>query len=782
MRNFNWDAIPRQSVLGKRNVWTARRGAEPEDFPLDIERMEELFSHGGPGGPPKERPASAAKAATVPGRGGRGLPASAQASEAVSILNAKKSMNVGIFLKQFKRPMREMVEDIQQGNWLKFGTGKLRELSKHLPEEGEVKKLLAFRGDLCRLCEADLFMVLLVKVPSYEARIRSLVLREEFFPLIEEMKQSIAVMTTAAKELLDCDDLHSIIRLVLKAGNYMNAGGYAGSAIGFRMASLLKLVDTKANKPSMNLMHYVAMQAQKIDASLLKFPNQLQNIGAAARIQKQEVETDFKREVEKVKEAKEDSSKQPELESQMESFLRRAEVRLAEVEVSLQALDSVSQSVAEFFCEDPALFRLEECCSIFHSFCDKFMRAVQENREREVAEQKKRQRLQNAAKRRSVATCSGLDRDKDLEDVALEAVLEKFLSSRGSRRRGGATAPAGGSLADLGSGKMTTTSTTSSAGEPQPKPCPFRGAEARMNGWNSAQDLSVSASARTGEGQPRGADERRERAASIDSKTTPKGRDRARDRRRTDSHFYPGVRSSAASLVEEEEEDRAEAEGEGEKENEENKEEEVLRMREVSRRVLRYQSSRESLLPGQHLLLEPPRGPGGAATSPLRRDGEAPPPPRTVLSPRLPPRATPPNGHNRRHSPAVSPGDRLEKRPPAVSPRVPPPPLALVGRMKSLDSCLPSAPPSQPSRPAPRTATSLPDCPMQRAPSRGPTDVPPAFRFGDIFQKRANQGSERARPDRRGGSAFVSFFKRLGERPPPTPANGTAGILRTLGP
>lgn len=35
-------------------------------------------------------------------------------------------------------------------------------------------------------------------------------------------------------------------------------GGYAANAIGFRMTSLLKLADTKANKPGMNLMHYVA--------------------------------------------------------------------------------------------------------------------------------------------------------------------------------------------------------------------------------------------------------------------------------------------------------------------------------------------------------------------------------------------------------------------------------------------------------------------------------------------------------------------------------------------
>ena len=45
-------------------------------------------------------------------------------------------------------------------------------------------------------------------------------------------------------------------------------GGYAGSAIGFRMASLLKLVDTKANKPGMNLMHYVVM----VRALLLDLP------------------------------------------------------------------------------------------------------------------------------------------------------------------------------------------------------------------------------------------------------------------------------------------------------------------------------------------------------------------------------------------------------------------------------------------------------------------------------------------------------------------------------
>lgn len=101
--------------------------------------------------------------------------------------------------------------------------------------------------------------------------------------------QALSLSRFSSSELLDCDDLHSVIRLVLKAGNFMNAvgislnmilllffdkclnklwtklfwqlflqGSHSANAIGFRMSSLLKLADTKANKPGMNLMHFVA--------------------------------------------------------------------------------------------------------------------------------------------------------------------------------------------------------------------------------------------------------------------------------------------------------------------------------------------------------------------------------------------------------------------------------------------------------------------------------------------------------------------------------------------
>lgn len=46
------------------------------------------------------------------------------------------------------------------------------------------------------------------------------------------------------------------------------------------------------------------------------------------------------------------------------------------MESSLQELNALSNTVAEYFCEDPVTFKLDECCSIFHSFCKRFDSAV----------------------------------------------------------------------------------------------------------------------------------------------------------------------------------------------------------------------------------------------------------------------------------------------------------------------------------------------------------------------------------------------------------------------
>ncbi|KAM4697233.1 FH2 domain-containing protein 1-like [Discoglossus pictus] len=414
LRNFNWDALPAERVLAGHNLWTC--GPQEPNIQLDLSHMEELFAQ-------REEARKTRVSRSFRARATRG-----PTEPEVTLLDAKKSMNLGIYLKQFKRPVHVMIEDIKRGVGSNFGADKLGELQKLLPEKAEVKKLKAFKGERSRLSDPELFMVLLVEVPSFSQRLQVMILKEEFFPQLNSLKQAVQVQMAAATELLQCEELHTIIHLVLKAGNYMNAGGYAGSALGFRMGSLLKIADTKANKPGMNLMHFVAQEAEKNDHALLIFPDKLVHISPASRITSQEIESDLENLSQKLSSTREALRDQPDLRHEMGIFLQVAEQELCAVLCSLQALRDARRSVMDFFCEDESVFRLEEMCLVFSTFCAKFVSAVQENKEREKAEHRK-ERLE---KRRSIASCS--THDKDLQDVELE-FLRLRLPRRGRPNR-----------------------------------------------------------------------------------------------------------------------------------------------------------------------------------------------------------------------------------------------------------------------------------------------------------------------------------------------------------
>ena len=60
-------------------------------------------------------------------------------------------------------------------------------------------------------------------------------------------------------DIRKCVALSIIMHMILQCGNYLNRGVSLGNAAGFQLSSLQKLTDTKANKPGINLLHYVAM-------------------------------------------------------------------------------------------------------------------------------------------------------------------------------------------------------------------------------------------------------------------------------------------------------------------------------------------------------------------------------------------------------------------------------------------------------------------------------------------------------------------------------------------
>ncbi|NXD83579.1 FHDC1 protein, partial [Halcyon senegalensis] len=416
MRSFFWKTIPEEQVRGKNNIWTI--AARPQ-YQIDTKTIEELFGQQEETKPQDPR--------------GRSLKSSfKETKEEVSILDAKRSMNIGIFLKQFKKSAESIIEDIYHGRSEPYGSELLHEFLKLLPEAEEVKKLKAFDGDVSKLSQADSFMYLLIQVPNYVLRIEAMVLEREFSPSCASLQDDMKIIRRATKELMTCEELHSILHLVLQAGNIMNAGGYAGNAVGFKLSSLLKLADTKANKPGMSLLHFVALEAQKKDAALLNFSEKIRDVHEAARLSIDNVEAELHSLSFKARSVKDSIRRDPKLFHQMESFLQFAVRHLKELEHQKRELQKEGNALIDFFCEDKETMKLDECFQIFRDFCVRFNKAVKENREREIQELHNLQRRKELEeKRRSWAAgeLGSFGRSSSENDVEMLAKkgLEEFL-------------------------------------------------------------------------------------------------------------------------------------------------------------------------------------------------------------------------------------------------------------------------------------------------------------------------------------------------------------------
>lgn len=127
-----------------------------------------------------------------------------------------------------------------------------------------------------------------------------MLLKEEFSANISFLEPNITAMLCAGNGKINKDHSHEtkfmqiysdlmtskalqeVLYMIVLVGNFLNAGGYAGNAAGVKLTSLQKLTDIRANKPGMNLIHFVALQAEK-NKDLLAFASQMTNLENASK-------------------------------------------------------------------------------------------------------------------------------------------------------------------------------------------------------------------------------------------------------------------------------------------------------------------------------------------------------------------------------------------------------------------------------------------------------------------------------------------------------------------
>ncbi|KAM9069879.1 inverted formin-2 isoform X1 [Sarcophilus harrisii] len=380
MKKLNWQKLPSNVVRDSHSMWASVSSLSSEDMEPDYTSIEQLFCF----------PTTKAKEKNT-------APAKKEPKE-ITFLDGKKSLNLNIFLKQFKCSNEEITDMIRRGDRTRFDVEVLKQLLKLLPEKHEIENLKSFREEKAKLASADQFYLLLLDVPSYQLRIECMLLYEETVIMLDMIRPKAEVIRKACESLLTSQRLPVFCQLILKIGNFLNYGSHTGDADGFKISTLLKLTETKANQSRVTLLHHILEEVEKNYPDLLQLPSDLEHISRAAGINidiiHSEASTNLKQLLEMERKV---SSGIPEVQEQYEKPLQDSISASRELEEEFKVIERKKVELADYLCEDAHKLSLEDTFSTMKTFRELFIRALKENKdwkEQAVKAEKRKKQLE----------------------------------------------------------------------------------------------------------------------------------------------------------------------------------------------------------------------------------------------------------------------------------------------------------------------------------------------------------------------------------------------------
>lgn len=485
MKKLNWQKLPSNVARERNSMWaTLSSTAEVEP---DFSSIEQLFSF--PLAKPKEP--SAAPARKEP--------------KEVTFLDSKKSLNLNIFLKQFKCSNEEVTSMIQAGDTSKFDVEVLKQLLKLLPEKHEIENLRAFTEDRAKLASADQFYILLLDIPCYQLRVECMMLCEGTAIVLDMVRPKAQLVLTACESLLTSQRLPVFCQLILKIGNFLNYGSHTGDADGFKISTLLKLTETKSQQSRVTLLHHVLEEVEKSHPDLLQLSRDLEPPSQAAGIHLEIIHSEASANLKKLLEAERKvSASIPEVQKQYAERLQASIEASRALDKMFDAIEQKKLELADYLCEDPQQLSLEDTFSTMKTFRDLFTRALKENKDRKEqmakAEKRKRQLAEEEARRprdedgKPVRKGPGKQEEVCVIDALLADIRKGFQLRKTARGRG--DAEASGRVAPADPPKATEPATASNptqdTNQPASEPSSNTTAAGEPQGWDLVDAITPS--------------------------------------------------------------------------------------------------------------------------------------------------------------------------------------------------------------------------------------------------------------------------------------------------
>lgn len=387
LKPLHWVKVTR-AMSG--SLWAeAQKTDEASKAPeFDMSELESLFS--------TAMPNSDARGSTNRSSGRSSL---GQKSEKVQLIDLRRANNCEIMLTKVKMPLPDLMSSLLALDDSVLDIDQIDNLIKFCPTKEEMDLLKAFSGDKESLGKCEQYFLELMKVPRVESKLRVFSFKIQFRSQVADLSNNLNTVNSAAGEIRNSAKLKRIMQTILSLGNALNQGTARGSAVGFRLDSLLKLTDTRARNNKMTLMHYLCKVLAEKLPELLDFSKDLVSLEVASKIQLKTLAEEMQsisKGLEKVEQELTASENDGPV---SETFHKTLKEFLVGAEAEVRALTSLYSNVgrnadalALYFGEDPARCPFEQVVSTLLNFVKMFARAHEENCKQLELDKKKAQK------------------------------------------------------------------------------------------------------------------------------------------------------------------------------------------------------------------------------------------------------------------------------------------------------------------------------------------------------------------------------------------------------
>lgn len=382
LKPLHWVKVSRAT---QGSLWadTQKSDEESRTPEIDLSELESLFSVSMPNTEAKrtrERPSVATK------------------QEKVHLIDLQRSKNCEIMLRNIKMPLPDLMGSVLTLDDSSVDGDQVDYLIKFCPTKEEMELLKGYTGSSENLGKCEQFFLEMMKVPRVESKLRILSFKIKFLTQVADLKNSLNTINAVAEEVRNSVKLKRVMQTILSLGNALNQGTARGSAVGFRLDSLLKLIDIRARNNKMTLMHYLCKVLSGKLPEVLDFVKDLAHLEPASKIQLKELAEEMQaitKGLEKVEQELATSEKDgPGSETfykKLKEFLADAQAEGRSLALLYSSAGKSADSLAHYFGEDPVRCPFEQVVSTLLSFVKTFEKAHAENLKQAEQEKKRAQ-------------------------------------------------------------------------------------------------------------------------------------------------------------------------------------------------------------------------------------------------------------------------------------------------------------------------------------------------------------------------------------------------------